>query len=84
MGGVLGQGDVADVVERRDTPVARVQSAWVARAGCAAVRLVTAQTVMVRQRRLPRDRTRRVLRLRRAARRRRVPTGDPPSPATPV
>jgi hypothetical protein len=50
------------VVERLDTPVARVQSARWAGLAVAAVRLVTARTVMVRQRRPRRDRTRRVMR----------------------
>jgi len=54
---------------------------WWPGLACAAGRLVTAQTAMVRQRRLPRDRTRRVLRLRRAARRRRWHTCDPLSPS---
>ncbi|HKO86733.1 MAG TPA: hypothetical protein VJ140_19730 [Actinomycetota bacterium] len=44
-------------MERLDTPVARVQSARRAGLALAALRPVTAQTVMVRRRRLRRDRT---------------------------
>ena len=42
LGGVLGKGDIADVVQRLDAPVTRIQSARRAGLAWAAVRLVTA------------------------------------------
>jgi hypothetical protein len=60
--GVLGEGDIADVVQRLDAQCPRIQSARRAGWAWAAVRLATACTVTVRQRRLPRQRTRRVMR----------------------
>ena len=53
----------AKVVQRLDAPVARIQSARRAGLAWAAVRLVTAYTVTVRQRRLGGDRARRVMRI---------------------
>jgi hypothetical protein len=62
LGGVLGEGDVAEVVQRLDVPVAapavRKGAGW-----AWAVRLVTADTVTVRHRWPPSGRTRRVMRI---------------------
>jgi hypothetical protein len=52
LGGVLGEGGVADVVQRLDAPVAARPVGQRAGLAWAAVRLVTAYTVTVRQRRL--------------------------------
>ena len=60
--GVLGEGDVADVVQRLDAPVAAHVVGQAGGAGWAAVRLVTACTVTVRQRSWWSGRTLRVIR----------------------
>ena len=47
LGGVLGEGDIADVVQRLDAPVAPDPVGQAGGAGLGAVRLVTAYTVTV-------------------------------------
>ncbi|MEU8588397.1 hypothetical protein AB0C59_15575 [Streptomyces sp. NPDC048664] len=47
MGGVLGKGRVADVVQRLDLPVVPDQSCKLSGVACSGVRLVTAQTVVI-------------------------------------
>jgi hypothetical protein len=51
LGAVLGEGDVADVMQRLDCPVPMDQVGKAGGAGLAWVRLVTAETVTVRHRR---------------------------------
>ncbi len=62
LAGVLGEGDIAEVVQRLDAPVAPDPVGQAGGWAWAAVRLVTAYTVTVRQRGLCRAWTRRVMR----------------------